>query len=861
MGVMSARRLSLVTLVSLCAFSGGVLFSAPVALAVSPPVIEEKSESVSNVAGTSATFKAKVDPEGSETTYRFEYGTSGAYGSKVPVPDGIVGSGSEEVSVSAHPQDLVPSTTYHYRIVATNTIETVVGSDQTFVTQPAGSEFALPDGRQWELVSPPNKNGALIFSLHVNNQGVMKGSEDGSAIAYLSNIPIEVEPQGYELATQIVSRRGAQGWSSRDVDTPHNSVTGVTNRPEYLSFTGDLSAGLVEPIMNGRVNTLLSSEASETTPYVRRESLCDAPATAAECYLPLLTGKEGFADVPPGTEFGRKTSEGALSGSGKNIVQFGAASPDLRHIILSSEVALTNTGGDLYEWSAGVPATQAVQSVSVLPASEGGEATGKGQIDKSAGVGHGVSVDGSRVFWFTGNPYETAHLYMRDMVRGETVRIGNVANFQFASSDGSKVFFTEGSFVAPDLYECDFVEETGKLGCHTTHLAGGAQPQVVGASEDGSYLYFASGIDLEQYHEGAVTFIAELSPEDEWDWGGPRGGAGTSAGEVTARVSADGRYVAFMSARPLTGYDNRDAVSGKPDEEVYLYDAASKRLVCTSCNPTGSRPTGLEVFQFEPTFSGSGRSDIADVSTKTNGTVAYINNTSVAANLPEGDMLQNGESFYRTRSLSDSGRLFFNSMDALVPQDVNGNEDVYEFEPEGVGSCSAASTTFNKQNSGCVSLVSSGSSPEESGFLDASSSGGDVFFLTESRLSSQDYDTAFDVYDAHECSASVPCAPAPVSLLPCSSGDSCKASPSPQPTTFGAPASATFTGSGNIVGSSPVGVVGARSLTRARRLAGALRACRGKPRRKRAVCERQARKRYGAKAPRKSAAKTRKVQG
>jgi hypothetical protein len=78
MGLMSVRRLSLATAVSLCVFAGCVSFSVPVALAVTPPVVEEVA--VLNAAGTSATLQAKINPEGSETTYRFEYGTSAAYG-------------------------------------------------------------------------------------------------------------------------------------------------------------------------------------------------------------------------------------------------------------------------------------------------------------------------------------------------------------------------------------------------------------------------------------------------------------------------------------------------------------------------------------------------------------------------------------------------------------------------------------------------------------------------------------------------------------------------------------------------------------------------------------------------------------
>ncbi len=87
-----------------------------------------EDESVSNVASSSATLQAQIDPQGLDTTYRFEYGTSEAYGSSIPVPDGIVGSGPTGVSVSAHPQELIASTTYHYRVAVSTAIGTKLRS-------------------------------------------------------------------------------------------------------------------------------------------------------------------------------------------------------------------------------------------------------------------------------------------------------------------------------------------------------------------------------------------------------------------------------------------------------------------------------------------------------------------------------------------------------------------------------------------------------------------------------------------------------------------------------------------------------------------------------------------------------------
>jgi hypothetical protein len=299
-----------------------------------------------------------------------------------------------------------------------------------------------------------------------------------------------------------------------------------------------------------------------------------------------------------------------------------------------------------------------------------------------------------------------------------------------------------------------------------------------------------------------------------------------------------------MSDRSLTGYVNRDANSGVPDEEVFLYDAGGERLVCASCDPTGAQPVGLL------------RAD--DQSNEPLIDKAQIwGGRWLAANVPgwTNDALL--EAQYQSRYLSDSGRLYFNSIDALVPADVNGRENVYEYEPTGVGSCQApeygqsASDVFSSVAGGCVGLLSSGLSSEESVFMDASETGGDVFFMTNSRLALQDYDTSYDVYDAHECTPAAPCA-APAALVPppCTTGDACKQAPTPQPAIFGAPSSETFSGAGNVAPSGSKPAVTSRSATRAQKLERALKACRKKPKRRRAKCAAQARRRYGAKSSR-----------
>jgi WD40-like Beta Propeller Repeat len=871
------------------------------------------SESVSNVKSTSATLEATVDPNNAPTTYYFQYGPSTGYGSEAPLltaaePHGAVaGSAAGDVQVSQHVQvGLSPATVYHYRVVAvtepeTGQFEEFDGPDQTFTTQTAGG--GLPDGRAWEMVSPPDKHGANILSLAGGVRAV-QASLAGDAMTYLATAPTEAQPEGFVGEVQVLSTRGPDGWASKDIATPHRAAASGIFTVEYRFFSSDLSLGAVRPL--GTFDPALSAEASEATPYLRTDFFngdVDQPClpTTMSCYRPLVSGKPGFENVPPDTVFGEE-SEGKCKQErcGPELIE---ATPDLSHIVLKSTAALTSAtvANALYEWGAG-----ALQLVSVLPGSEGGAAVPGHLGNREDGWARAgtVSRDGSRVIWNTtvkvAAEFEE-RLYMSDTASGETksVRLdapepgclkeGRCGDgpveplFQAASSDGSKVFFTDTQRLTadagagpgePDLYECGITEpKPGELECSLSDLTplgnsgeradvqagskntGPSQGAVVGASEDGSRVYFvADGVlenggvpvsgaehgqpNLYVYHAGATQLVAVLSGTDGPDWSGHHG----QIADISARVSPNGRWLAFMSQRSLTGYDNRDVMKTSPDEEVYLYDDSSRRLVCASCDPTGARPSGEafdteatepnEVFLFgERTWVGSG--------------------TRFAALVPGWTTPQ-----HQSRYLSDTGRLFFDSHGALVPQDVNGTWDVYQYEPPGVGNCATSSSTFSERSGGCVGLISSGTSAEASAFLDASAvggrdgegheGGGDVFFLTTGKLAPQDFDTSLDVYDAHECTVASPCLPvSPPPPPPCVTEASCKAAPSPQPQIFGSGGSATFSGAGNLAPPAPAKSKTAAQI-RAEKLAKALRACRAKrSRHRRAVCEAKARKRYG----------------
>jgi len=124
---------------------------------------------------------------------------------------------------------------------------------------------------------------------------------------------------------------------------------------------------------------------------------------------------------------------------------------------------------------------------------------------------------------------------------------------------------------------------------------------------------------------------------------------------------------------------------------------------------------------------------------------------------------------------SDGSRVFFETQDALVPQDTNGLSDVYEWE------------------SGRVYLISSGQGMYGSFFAGASSDGDNVFLLTSDHLAPQDIESSTSIYDARVAGGFV--------YTPFTSGcngGQCQGSQTTAPS-FGAPASATFVGVGNQV--------------------------------------------------------------
>jgi hypothetical protein len=861
-----------------------------------------ESESASAVTSSSARLEATIaphdaplyaasevkrrrdfqEPTNGPTTYYFEYSKESTEDctqsscTSVPLAPASIGTGVASVEVEQDLNKLASNATYHYRVVALSealpkevpgvipTAEPGVqiafyGPDHTFTTQGAGKPSALPDGRVWELVSPVDKHGARIEQ---NAQAALGGGE----FTFLTGSPSTSSPGGYDgNGNQVLSSRVKPGlWSSADISLSHDSPIGVlAGVPSaYRFFSEGLSLAVAESLGPFSVpegwhenkahewERIVESSPvpTERTPYIRRDSTCASQWST--CYEPVLY---------PGDTEGGAPHEGNPNAD-EGLVNFAGATSDASHVVIGSPVPLNATtapDGGLYEWSMDKPANEKLSLVSVLP--DGTAAGGVGTGRRADGL-LGLSGDGSRIVFGVGGQRSDkivywSELYLRDVPSGETVPLGlnesglpagGIKLFQGASTDGSMTFFTDTEALTKDsgasgieslaggadLYLCKLASTgAGPLQCSLEDLTpipaqgrpgsgeGARVVKVLGVSGDGSYVYFvAKGVQAAGATAGEENLYVAHEHEGVWTTSFI---ASSSLGFGSASaVSPDGRWLGFSAEAPLTGYDNRDAKTGLADGEVYLYDAATEKLICASCNPTGARPIGPS--EVPP------------------------------ATRPKGFQYGTGA----TRSLFDSGRLFFDSGDALVSQDTNGNVDVYEFESPrssaGVGDCSPQSSTFNVATEGCVGLISSGVAYGPSVFLEASGAGDDVFFTTAERLVPEDVDTAVDVYDAHECSASAPCpSPRLGKVEECGSATTCRGAPAAQPPIFGAPSSATFSGAGNAASEAheKPNPKPTPEEVRKKDLAKALKACGKKRKRKqRLTCERKARARYAVKS-------------
>lgn len=759
-----------------------------------------------DVGESGATIKAQIDPLGKPTSFHVEYGTSNAYGQSTAEQD--IGSGSGLQTVGVTLEGLASGTTYHWRVVASSD-EVGAGADRDFDTyrslgfapcangdRRSGPGAQLPDCRAYEMVSPPDKGGGDIVAKGSYDAGreaaYRQAAADGSRLAYTAIRSFGDAVRG-SIANQYLATRTADGWSSHALNPPQGkTIFDPFSNPQYdslgenfLGFSDDLCTALLK---DDNLTPLTADAIAGFGNLYRRDN-CGAGADGYEA----VTGGAPPAFFGPSGEKGLGLYAARLSADGSHIL-FGAFAP--LTVVAGTAVPAANASQQLYDYEVG---GGVLRLVSVLP---GGVAFGGDSYlgsppaglllpqsqGRESSLATAISRDGSRIFWTGGGV-----LYVRSEGT-QTAQLSGAgpATFWGANPEGTKAIYSEGE----ELYEADVdkavAEEAGASVQIAGHLGG-----VAGAAQGLGRIYFTSKEEIagsganEQgdeaqagewnlylWESGGTRFIAKVSEDDRGE--GILSTAGTRPRidsrlpiEHASRISPDGRYLIFMSNRSPAGRDTADAATGAPLSEVYRYDAEGRAgqgsLACVSCNPSGARSHGRDLkFLYSSN----------DVE---------VMNLRVAAWLPPAEWAN-----HANRTLSDNGdRVFFNSYDSLVPGDVNATQDLYQWEAPGTGGCSVGAPDYFPRNRGCVDLLSSGHSPSESEFVDADSTGDNVFFTTSSSLDAARDLGQVDVYDARVGGGFPPPEEAPKCA-----GDSCAA----VPTVPGAetPTSSIFHGPGDL---------------------------------------------------------------
>ncbi len=661
---------------------------------VGPPVIE--STAVANVSEDEAELQAVINPKNLETTYSFEYKVEGAP-TWTPTGGGTLPAGNTEVAVSAPATGLEPETSYEFRVVANNEEADPLkgGQDEaegSFTTYPivdteteppcanallrTGPSALLPDCRAYELVSPADTNGRAPRGI-----GRLGGVFPTRQVSPAGDkIPFRVEGGSLPGLGGTGSLLGDPYLATRTSEGWSTTYTGPSGEE-----ASDVAPGATSPDQNhsfwqaaGKGSAVLVSG----TAYVRY------PDGHSE-----LLGQGSLENIDP-------ESAGQLISEGGGHIVFSTGSKTVQ---LEPNAAPDGTAAIYDRTPDGI-----THVVSLKPEDK--------PFDTGENANYqGASLDGIGIAFKVGST-----LYLR-YDNEETFAIGAGATFAGVAEGGNQLFYMEGD----DLLRFDALAPEGERVIDFT-TSGDVDPVTV--STDGSTAYFVSETaiaesgpnpegdepqggqqNLYRSVEGQVDFVATVTERDVdgalissevsdglglWVEASSKG----TLGRVPARTTPDGSALLFKSRAALTDYD--------PEDNAQIYRYAAGDLQCLSCIPTGAAASSDATLQSE---SREGQDLFS----------------------PFG---------WPENLRADGRRAFFESSEALVANDSDGLRDVYEWEDQGVGSCTRAQ--------GCVYLISSPQSQRDEFLWAVSPSGNDAFFLSSELLVGSDADETPSIYDA-----------------------------------------------------------------------------------------------------------------
>jgi hypothetical protein len=693
-----------------------------------------------------------------------------------------------------------------------------------------GFRASLPDCRAYEAVSESNSDDTA-------NVVGSYGFREGVHVYYASFLPTPAGV-GSGLPERFLATRTSSGWVQRTISVPQGEgpsqlALAAQENAEGVVFTQDFSEAFVDspfrdPFEAPQLNQTTGMgvyKLSLASGAVSMLSLPDSGVLTQE----MLEGSGAYAGFAEANDWGSFLIGGSADGSRAFFVSTAKlatapGSPQDTHE--TSNEIFERTGGHTY-------------LVGVLP--NGSVPVCGAEVNQGVGSTTGtdplysygaVAPDGANVVFNSPGhfpfsvkgPCNEGGLFLRDVVDGRTVQLpGSTFGGRAGTGPGEEEkIFTFGA-TGIDEYHVT----TGE----TTEIGEG---DLLTYTPDGAHVYYLGPEQgIFAFEEGKPPVRVPGTQEGGYTAGVIGGGlieSITNYGETrNMPVSTpDGYDLLFIDAAKLTAYENAGHY------EAYVYDTKKNEVTCISCNPLHRNPVSLEL---EPESQGQ-------------------------AQLIDFFSTDIGEQHYQTPSppfiSNDGSRAVFETTEALVPQDVNGTEDVYEWEREGTEGCStesvhleslAESPAYSPVVEGCIYMLSSGLGkevPNENGIVDgthlvgASENLQDVYVQTSESLL-PGLDNASKLYDVR-VGGGFP-------YIPSSHG--CEAAqcrlPDGESAVLGGSTSESSTGPGNPKRTAVRRAGGSAGAPRRRRLARALRSCSGhKSKRRRRVCERRARRRFGA---------------
>jgi hypothetical protein len=195
-----------------------------------------------NLSFASVTLTGTINPNGSNTSYFFQYGTTTQYGTLTPVAD--AGAGSKSVGVSVGVTGLQPVTQYHYRLIAVNSGGSIVGRDRTFFTT------AIPLSLQ--ILAAPNP---VPFGGTATVEGTLSGTGNAGLAVVLQANPFPYTAGFTNVGNpQLTSATGGFAFP----------VLGLAQATQFRVVTTTAVPPVISPVFQEGVTVLVSAHVART---------------------------------------------------------------------------------------------------------------------------------------------------------------------------------------------------------------------------------------------------------------------------------------------------------------------------------------------------------------------------------------------------------------------------------------------------------------------------------------------------------------------------------------------------------------------------------------------------------------------